>query len=62
MDESIQDGEHPASSLANPILAGQGGGYELLDPSGFKAVATGPLTTADVTQGKDCRRYPKMSW
>jgi len=62
MDEFIQDGEHPASSLANPILAGQGGGYELLDPSGSKAVATGPVTTAHVTQGKDCRPHSKMPW
>jgi len=27
-----------------------------------KGAATGPVTTADVTQGKDCRRHPKMSW
>jgi len=50
------------SYLEVPFLCTAGARAKRPRIDGFKAAATEPLTTADVTQGKDCRSHPKLSW
>jgi len=59
IDRDVAPAELPRSS-APYSTAGSRAKRPCVDCS--KPVATGPLTTAEVTQAKGCGRNPKMSW
>jgi len=59
-DRSIRRTRRATSRLRSCCTAGARAKRPRIDV--FKDAATGPVAWAGVTQGKDCRRHPKMSW